>query len=109
MLEKTDFQQLLAANHSAYYNAAFGTPNDHVVRIAKMTAPYDWHRHPDSDETFIGVEGTVIIETPDGVLELTPGSCITIPANMPHRTRPKSGTSVNLTVEKADMTTVFHS
>jgi mannose-6-phosphate isomerase-like protein (cupin superfamily) len=107
MTEKIEFQQLLAAGNPTYYNAVVSKPNDHVVRIARMTEPYAWHRHPDSDETFIGVEGTVLIETPDGVLELTPGSCITIPSNLPHRTRPKAGTSVNLTVEKADMTTVF--
>ena len=91
----------------AYFNTAIGMVNDHVVRLSVMTMPYPWHSHPNSDETFIGVEGTVIIETAEGVSELTPGSSITIPRDMPHRTRPKGERSVNLTVEKADMQTVF--
>lgn len=94
-------------NSEPYFNTVINTLNDHVVRLSVMTSPYPWHLHPNSDETFIGVDGTVLIETPEGVLELTPGSSITIPRNMPHRTQPKGVRSVNLTVESADMQTVF--
>jgi mannose-6-phosphate isomerase-like protein (cupin superfamily) len=94
-------------NKEPYFNTIISNVNDHVVRMSVMTSPYSWHLHPNSDETFIGVEGTVFIETPDGVSELTPGSSITIPRNMPHRTGPKGARSVNLTVERADMQTKF--
>ncbi len=36
--------------------------NDHVVRISTMTQPYFWHRHADSDETFLVVEGILIVD-----------------------------------------------
>ena len=96
---------MAAENREPYFNTILGNVNDHVVRMSVMTSPYPWHLHPNSDETFIGVEGVVLIETPEGVFELTPGSSITIPRNMPHRTRPKDARSVNLTVEKADLLT----
>lgn len=107
MPEKNDFAAMAAQNRAPYFNTVINHLNDHVVRMGIMTAPYPWHLHPDSDETFIGVEGTVIIETPEGEFKLTPGTSLTIPRNMPHRTRPGGERSVNLTVEKADMETIF--
>ena len=106
-MQKNDFNAILARNAEPYFNTTLETVNDHVVRISRMTTPYPWHSHPNSDETFIGVEGVVIIETENGKFELTPGSSITIPRGVAHRTRPKGERSVNLTVEKADMETVF--
>jgi mannose-6-phosphate isomerase-like protein (cupin superfamily) len=107
MLEKTAFGQIADQNGEPYFNTAIGKVNDHVVRLSVMTSPYPWHSHPNSDETFIGEEGIVVIETSDGVVELTPGSIVTVPCNVLHRTRPKGERSVNLTVERADMETVF--
>ncbi|WP_255501885.1 cupin domain-containing protein [Olivibacter sp. SDN3] len=72
-----------------------------------MTSAYPWHLHPNSDETFIGMEGIVIIETYQERYELTPGSSITIPRNVPHRTKPKGDRSVNLTVERANIETHY--
>lgn len=90
-----------------YLNTVVSKTNDHVVRHSIMTGQYPWHRHPNSDETFIGLEGIVIIETPEGSFELNQGSSITIPKNVLHRTRPKAERSANLTVELADMETIF--
>lgn len=107
MIEKIDFGKLAASVGEPYFNTIINTVNDHVVRMGIMTSPYRWHYHPNSDETFIGVEGTVIIETRDMLYELTPGTSVTIPMGILHRTRPAGERSVNLTVERADMETVF--
>ncbi|HEY4112136.1 cupin domain-containing protein [Puia sp.] len=107
MLEKTDFALLATATTESYLNTTLSNVNDHVVKMSVMTSPYPWHSHPNSDETFIGVEGIVIIETKEQTMELTPGSSITIPKNMIHRTSPKGARSVNLTIEKVDIQTKF--
>lgn len=44
-----------------YQNIVIARTNDHVLRMSRMSEPYFWHYHPNSDETFIGVEGTVIL------------------------------------------------
>jgi len=106
-MEYFDFKALADGVGRKYFNTVISTVNDHVVRVGVMVEPYPWHRHPNSDETFIGVEGTVIIETEQETFELTPGSSVTIPKNVLHRTRPKEGRSVNLTVERGDMITEF--
>lgn len=40
-----------------YENRIVAELNDHVVRLSVMTAPYFWHLHPNSDETFLVLEG----------------------------------------------------
>ena len=75
--------------------------NDHEVRISVMTEPYHWHRHPDSDETFLAIEGGLFIDFDDQTTELLPGQMVTVPRGVRHRTRPITERSVNLTFVRA--------
>jgi mannose-6-phosphate isomerase-like protein (cupin superfamily) len=89
-----------------YENVVVAEMNDQVVRLSLMTEPYFWHYHPNSDETFVGVEGIVIVEMEGQSLELGPGQLLTVPRGVRHRTAPGGARSVNLTIEGADMETV---
>ena len=88
-----------------YENFVLSRVNDHVIRIALMTKPYFWHLHPNSDETFLGVEGVVILELENQRIEIGPGDTFTVPKGVKHRTSPAGPRSVNLTIERADATT----
>ena len=91
----------------AYCNVSLGRVNDHEIRMSVMTEQFRWHRHPDSDETFFGVDGKLIIEFADGEITVWPGQFITVPAGILHRTRPAGERSVNLTFERMGAATVF--
>jgi mannose-6-phosphate isomerase-like protein (cupin superfamily) len=95
-----------SSTHFGYDNHPITTTNDHVIRIATMTEPYHWHFHPNSDETFLVIEGRLSIEFESGSLELDPGQLLTIPRGVRHRTRPVGARSVNLTFELAQSETV---
>jgi mannose-6-phosphate isomerase-like protein (cupin superfamily) len=95
-----------SSTHFGYDNHPMATINGHIVRIATMTEPYDWHFHPNSDETFLVIEGRLSIELESGSLELDPGQLLTIPRGVRHRTRPVGERSVNLTFELAQSETV---
>ena len=86
-------------------NLPLALVNDHVVRVSVMTEPYFWHFHPNSDETFLVLEGSVFIDLEDKTIELFPSQLFTIPKNVIHRTRPGGTRSVNLTFESQDLTT----
>jgi mannose-6-phosphate isomerase-like protein (cupin superfamily) len=94
-----------SATDRTYYNHPVANVNDHVVRISVMTEAYYWHCHPDSDETFLALEGGLMIDLDDETLELKPGSIFTVKRGVRHRTRPLGTRSVNLTFERADATT----
>ena len=83
-----------------YDNHSIATVNDHEVRISTMTESYHWHCHPDSDETFLSLEGGLYIDFDDRTVELLPAQMITVNRGVRHRTRPRGKRSVNLTFEK---------
>ncbi|GAB4022120.1 cupin domain-containing protein [Spirosoma koreense] len=91
---------------TTYANFSLATVNDHVVKVSVMTENYFWHYHPDSDETFLQVEGILLIDLETETVELMPGQLFTIPKNTVHRTRPKTDRSVNLTIERSQLETV---
>jgi len=90
----------------AYKNIPLSLINDHIVRLSVMTESFYWHYHPNSDETFLVVEGILCIDLEDRTVELAPGQLFTVPANVRHCTRPREDRSVNLTFELADMQTI---
>lgn len=84
-----------------YNNHAIANVNDHEIRISTMTEPYHWHYHPDSDESFLALEGGLFIDFDDRTVTLPPGHMITVNRGVRHRTRPIGKRSVNLTFERA--------
>ena len=85
----------------SYDNHPIAKVNDHEVRISTMTEAYHWHCHPDSDESFLALEGGLFIDFDDRTVQLLPGQMITVNRGVRHRTRPIGGRSVNLTFERA--------
>jgi mannose-6-phosphate isomerase-like protein (cupin superfamily) len=73
--------------------------------MSVMTEPFYSHRHPDSDETFLVLEGDVLLETANERVKLGPGQLYTVPAGLAHVTSPITARSVNITVEKTGMST----
>jgi mannose-6-phosphate isomerase-like protein (cupin superfamily) len=90
-----------SATGKNYDNRPIAKVNDHEVRISTMTEPYHWHCHPDSDESFLALEGGLLIDFDDRTVELLPGNMITVNQGVRHRTRPIGERSVNLTFERA--------
>jgi mannose-6-phosphate isomerase-like protein (cupin superfamily) len=90
-----------SASTDRYNNHSLTKVNDHEIRISTMTEPYHWHCHPDSDQTFLTLEGGLLIDFDDHTVELLPGYMITVPQGVRHRTRPAGERSVNLTFERA--------
>ena len=92
---------LESAHAKSYDNHPVASVNDHEVRLSTMTEPYHWHCHPDSDESFLALEGGLFIDFDDRTVELLPGQMITVSRGVRHRTRPIGSRSVNLTFERA--------
>ena len=93
--------------HDDYSNVSLCNVNDHEIRLSVMTEQFRWHRHPDSDETFYGVDGELVIEFEDREVVVRPGQFVTVPAGVLHRTRPAGERSVNLTFERKNAETIF--
>ncbi len=81
--------------------------NDHRLILAVNEERYPWHEHPDSDELFLVVDGSLRLEFADGAfVDLGPWDTWVVPAGTPHRTTPQDR-CVNLVFEIAGAKTRF--
>lgn len=59
--------------------------NDYVFKLAKIQGEFIWHSHPETDEVFIVIEGSMSIEFHDGILRLRQGEMFVIPRGVEHK------------------------
>ncbi len=59
--------------------------NNYEFKIVKFKGEFIWHSHPDTDETFIILEGKMILHFRDNLVELNRGEMIVIPKGVEHK------------------------
>ena len=59
--------------------------NDYQFKLVKIENDFTWHKHEDTDETFLVIEGKMGIEFEDQTVELSEGEMIVIPKGKKHK------------------------
>jgi mannose-6-phosphate isomerase-like protein (cupin superfamily) len=59
--------------------------NDYQFKIARVQGDFIWHDHPDTDETFFVLEGTLRIDLPDGFVNVSAGELYVVPKGVQHK------------------------
>lgn len=59
--------------------------NNYEFKVVKFKGEFVWHSHPDTDETFIIVDGTMVMNFRDRKVELYRGEMIVIPKGVEHK------------------------
>ena len=60
--------------------------NDYEVKVVKVEGEFVWHKHDDTDELFIVLDGELVIEMQDGDdVPLAAGELFVVPAGAVHR------------------------
>jgi mannose-6-phosphate isomerase-like protein (cupin superfamily) len=59
--------------------------NDYHLKIAKIQGEFVWHSHPETDEMFLVICGSLTIHLRDGDLHLKPGELCVIPCGVEHK------------------------
>ena len=65
--------------------------NNYEFKIVKFKGDFIWHSHPETDETFIVVEGTLVMNFRDRKLELHAGEMIVVPKGVEHKPSSEDG------------------
>jgi mannose-6-phosphate isomerase-like protein (cupin superfamily) len=65
--------------------------NDYEFKIVKFKGDFIWHSHPDTDETFIIIEGTLVMNFHDRKVEVHAGEMIVIPKGVEHKPSSEKG------------------
>jgi len=84
-----------AAAATPWFNQTLTTVNDSVVRLGVLEGDFHWHKHDDTDEFFLVLEGELLIDFEDReTVSLAPHQGYTVPRTVVHRTRAPVRTSV---------------
>jgi mannose-6-phosphate isomerase-like protein (cupin superfamily) len=65
--------------------------NNYDFKIVKFKGDFIWHSHPETDETFIIMEGTLVMNFRDLKVEVRPGEMIVIPKGVEHKPSSENG------------------
>jgi len=99
-LEVIDVKTLAASCEFKWFNQTLCKVNESVVRVGIIEGEYHWHKHDNDDEFFYVVEGKLLIDLEDRVVELSPLQGFVVPKGIVHRTRAPERTVI-LMVENA--------
>ncbi len=59
--------------------------NNYEFKIVKFKGDFIWHKHEDTDETFIVLEGMMTMNLMDRKIEVNKGEMIVIPKGIEHK------------------------
>jgi mannose-6-phosphate isomerase-like protein (cupin superfamily) len=59
--------------------------NDYQFKVVKIEGDFLWHDHPDTDETFIVLNGELRIDFEDGAVLLREGEMYVVPKGVRHK------------------------
>jgi len=65
--------------------------NDYEFKIVKFKGEFIWHSHPGTDETFIIIDGKMLMNFHDGIVELNSGEMIVVPKGVEHKPVSEAG------------------
>lgn len=59
--------------------------NDYHFKLAKIKGEFVWHKHDETDETFMVIDGTMKILFRDGEVNLNKGEIYIVPKGVEHK------------------------
>jgi mannose-6-phosphate isomerase-like protein (cupin superfamily) len=59
--------------------------NDYQFKLSKLEGEFIWHNHPETDETFLVIEGELRIDFRDGFVMLGRGEMFVVPKGVEHK------------------------
>ena len=80
-----NLQQKFTKFHEHWSPKVIAEMNDYQFKLVKVQGDFVWHKHEDTDEVFIVIEGDLIIEFRDGEVSLKEGEMFVVPRNVEHK------------------------
>jgi mannose-6-phosphate isomerase-like protein (cupin superfamily) len=91
-----DLQQRLAELAEPFDPRVVAKMNDYKVQVVRVQGEFVWHSHPETDDFFLVLGGTLTIQLRNGDVELGPGQLYVVPAGVEHCPRSDEGAEVLL-------------
>jgi mannose-6-phosphate isomerase-like protein (cupin superfamily) len=85
MLEVIRFQDKLRLFSDHWQPKIIAQMNDYHFKVVKIEGEFVWHSHPETDEVFIVLKGSLEIELRDGKVTLNCGEMVVVPRGVEHK------------------------
>ena len=82
---KINFKSKLESIKDYWSPKVIAELNDYQLKLAKIKDEFIWHKHNDTDEAFIVIEGNIEIELEDRTVELSEGEMFVVPKGSKHK------------------------
>ncbi len=86
-LRKVNLAEKLSSFEEAFGPRIIGRYNGDKIQVTKVRGSFIWHAHPDTDDLILVLDGKLVVETREGIVELGPGELVVVPAGVEHRTK----------------------
>ena len=81
---KVNLAEKLALLDAPFQPGIVGTLDDYKLAVVKVDGEFVWHKHDDTDDFFLVLEGRLTIQLRDRDVELGPGELFVVPKGVEH-------------------------
>ncbi len=81
---KVNLAAKLSTFTDTYHPRIVGAFNDHDIMVVKAEGPFVWHKHDETDDLFLVLQGRLTIQLRDQDIELGPGELFVVPRGVEH-------------------------
>jgi mannose-6-phosphate isomerase-like protein (cupin superfamily) len=100
MTSTVDLSRVLSTFEEPWSPGTVAVLNDYDVRVVKTKGEFTRHSHPDTDEFFLVLRGSLTIKMDAGDVELGPGHMYVVPRGVQHQPVSAEGAEVVLIAER---------
>jgi mannose-6-phosphate isomerase-like protein (cupin superfamily) len=83
--EAINFKEKLSKFSGQWSPRIVARMNDYEFKLVRIEGEFVWHKHDETDETFIVIEGEMRIELRDGSVDLRAGEMFVVPRGVEHK------------------------
>lgn len=85
MMDTINLKDKLAKFSDHWSPKVIAELNDYQFKLVKIQGEFVWHNHPDTDEVFIVIEGSMKIEFENETVQLNEGEMLVVPKGVEHK------------------------
>ncbi|MGX5172555.1 cupin domain-containing protein [Aliikangiella sp. IMCC44653] len=104
-LKPINFAEKLALINQHWSPKVIAEMNDYQFKLVKVKGEFVWHNHPDTDEVFIVIQGSLIIAFAEHQVKLNAGEMYVVPKGVEHKPMAQSECQILLIEPKGVVNT----
>ena len=95
-MKKINFKSKFSKFTDQWSPKVIAEMNEYQFKLVKIKDDFIWHKHDDTDEVFIVMEGQIFIEFENETVEINEGEMIVVPIGTKHKPYAKKEAKIML-------------